>query len=556
MKRGLDALLVTAPGNIYYLSAFHTPAYDNFQFMLLPASGEPTMFNNVHESEYLVGARSHVRKRAAYPGWLSHTDIAAELLAKEGLAKARIGIEKSSFFFTIADFEKLTAKLPQARFEDASGIVEPFRRVKSAEELAVIRQAARVVEAGMKAGVEAIREGVADCEISAEVHHGLIGAGGDYMSYPPFVNVGWNSSLVHNTWNGMKVKSGDLVFLEISGVVKRYGAALMRSVAVGKISDEMERRNTIVHDVLARTLDAIKPGVTSGSVNQVCLETYAAPRLQGPQARRLLDGYQLPAGLERGQFPRPVARQSDRAGAGHGVPLPAAVPRRGPADDLDIRDDRRDQGRLRAVDELSAPALPQITGSRCRMAARTRLYTDVDYEKNGKQVGWLYMPHSVTRSAYGNIAIPVASVKNGSGPTIFLMAGNHGDEYEGQIALCKLIRSIDPGRVQGRIIVMPAANLPAALASARVSPIDQGNLNRAFPGDPDGTPTQQIAWYIDQVLYPMSQFHHDIHSGGTSLDYVPFVSMRKTGDADLDMRTMAALKAFDAPNGLVWALQP
>ncbi len=187
------------------------------------------------------------------------------------------------------------------------------------------------------------------------------------------------------------------------------------------------------------------------------------------------------------------------------------------------------------------------------MAARTRIYTDVDYEKDGKQVGWLYLPHSVTRSAYGNIAIPVASVKNGSGPTIFLMAGNHGDEYEGQIALCKLIRSIDPGRVQGRIIVMPAANLPAALASARVSPIDHGNLNRAFPGDPDGTPTQQIAWYIDQVLYPISQFHHDIHSGGTSLDYVPFVSMRKTGDADLDRRTMAALKAFDAPNGLVWA---
>jgi predicted deacylase len=187
-----------------------------------------------------------------------------------------------------------------------------------------------------------------------------------------------------------------------------------------------------------------------------------------------------------------------------------------------------------------------------RMAARTRIVTDVDYDKYGKQVGWLYLPHSVTRSAYGHIAIPVAVVKNGAGPTIFLMAGNHGDEYEGQIALCKLIRSIDPGRVQGRIIVMPAANLPAALAGARVSPIDQGNLNRAFPGDPDGTPTQQIAWYIDQVIFPMSRFHHDIHSGGTSLDYLPFVSMRKSGDADLDARAMAALKAYAAPDALVW----
>jgi hypothetical protein len=187
------------------------------------------------------------------------------------------------------------------------------------------------------------------------------------------------------------------------------------------------------------------------------------------------------------------------------------------------------------------------------MAARSSIFTDVDYEKNGKQVGWLYLPHSVTRSAYGNIAIPIAVVKNGTGPTIFLMAGNHGDEYEGQIALCKLIRSLDPGRVQGRIIVMPAANLPAALASARVSPIDQGNLNRAFPGDPEGPPTQQIAWYIDQVIYPMSQYHHDLHSGGSSLDYVPFVSMRHSGDATLDARTMAALKAFDAPDALIWA---
>jgi predicted deacylase len=187
------------------------------------------------------------------------------------------------------------------------------------------------------------------------------------------------------------------------------------------------------------------------------------------------------------------------------------------------------------------------------MSGYTRLFTDIDYERNGRQVGWIYMPHSVTRSAYGNIAIPLAVFKNGSGPTVFLMSGNHGDEYEGQIVLCKLIRTLDPARIQGRVIVLPAANLPAALAGTRVSPIDRGNLNRAFPGDPNGTTTQQIAYYIDQVIFPMAQFHHDLHSGGSSLDYLPFVSMRKTRDADLDARTMAALRAFGAENGLVWA---
>lgn len=190
------------------------------------------------------------------------------------------------------------------------------------------------------------------------------------------------------------------------------------------------------------------------------------------------------------------------------------------------------------------------------MTKRSLIFTDIDYGRDGKQVDWLHLPHSVTRSAYGTIAVPVAVIKNGPGPTVFLMAGNHGDEYEGQIALCKLIRALEPGQVRGRVIVLPAANLPAALDGARVSPIDQGNLNRAFPGDPESTPTFAIAHYIDSVLYPMADFHHDLHSGGSSLDYVPFCSMRKSGDQALDARSMAALQAFGAPVGLVWAYAP
>lgn len=190
------------------------------------------------------------------------------------------------------------------------------------------------------------------------------------------------------------------------------------------------------------------------------------------------------------------------------------------------------------------------------MTNPTMIFTDVDYEAQGKQVDWLNLPHSVTRSAYGAISIPIAVIRNGDGPTVFLMSGNHGDEYEGQVTLAKLIRELEPEHVKGRIIILPAANLPAAMAGARVSPIDQGNLNRAFPGDPHGTPTFAIAHYIDSVLYPMADFHHDLHSGGSSLRYVPFCSMRKSGDATLDKQSMAALRAFDAPLSLVWAYNP
>jgi uncharacterized protein len=187
------------------------------------------------------------------------------------------------------------------------------------------------------------------------------------------------------------------------------------------------------------------------------------------------------------------------------------------------------------------------------MEKPTRIFGDIDYDKNGKQVAHLYLPYSVTRSAYGNIALPIAVIANGKGPTAFLQAGTHGDEYEGQIALCKLVRELEPGAIHGRVIVMTATNLPAALAGTRVSPLDGGNLNRAYPGDPDGGPTKAIAHYVNSVIFPMTDYHLDLHSGGSSLDYQPFVSMRRSDDPDLDRRAMAALMAFGGPIGIVWA---
>ncbi|MFN0164593.1 MAG: succinylglutamate desuccinylase/aspartoacylase family protein [Burkholderiales bacterium] len=184
---------------------------------------------------------------------------------------------------------------------------------------------------------------------------------------------------------------------------------------------------------------------------------------------------------------------------------------------------------------------------------KSLIWTEVDYEREGKQVGFLHLPHSVTRSAYGTIPIPIAVIRNGEGPTVFLMAGNHGDEYEGQIVLNKLIRSLAPGQIRGRVIILPAANLPAAMDGARVSPVDGGNLNRAFPGDANGTPTFAIAHYIQTVLFPMADVHQDLHSGGSSLDMLPFCSARLGADEDLNERALAALRAFGAPLSFVWS---
>lgn len=145
----------------------------------------------------------------------------------------------------------------------------------------------------------------------------------------------------------------------------------------------------------------------------------------------------------------------------------------------------------------------------------------VDFDRPGKQIGNFYVPLSVHDDAWGVIPVPIAVIANGDGPTVIFEGGNHGDEYEGPIALGEMIRDIDITTVSGRIIVIPAINLPAVLAAKRNSPVDDLNLNRIFPGNALGSATEQIAAFVNDVLFPMGDFFVDLHSGGTSLDIMP-----------------------------------
>ena len=182
-------------------------------------------------------------------------------------------------------------------------------------------------------------------------------------------------------------------------------------------------------------------------------------------------------------------------------------------------------------------------------AIKSRLSPEIAFERDGKQTGFLRLPHSVHRSAYGWLPIPIAAVGNGSGPNILLMAGNHGDEYEGQVALGRLIRELDPAEVRGHIVILPSANFPAAMAGSRTSPLDGGNLNRLFPGDPSGGPTAQIAYYIETELLPRVDFVLDLHSGGSSLTYLPSTLGRRPETPEKVEAATALMRAFGAPVG-------
>lgn len=179
--------------------------------------------------------------------------------------------------------------------------------------------------------------------------------------------------------------------------------------------------------------------------------------------------------------------------------------------------------------------------------------TSLDLDKPGKQQGFLQVPYSHNLGGWANVMIPITIVARGKGPTVLVLGGNHGDEYQGQIAIMKLARELTPEKVTGRIILIPSLNLPAARAATRLSPLDGMNMNRSFPGDAEGPVTSQIAHYLRTVLFPISDVVIDIHSGGRSMEFVPCSHMHLVPDREQRAKMFAAMLAWGTEFCFIYA---
>ena len=183
----------------------------------------------------------------------------------------------------------------------------------------------------------------------------------------------------------------------------------------------------------------------------------------------------------------------------------------------------------------------------CEIMMLNPITPTIPLDEDGVHHGFLKLPHSRDDSAWGSVMIPITLIKNGKGPTALLTGANHGDEYEGPIALQDLAVSLNPTEVTGRVIILPMMNMPAFAAGKRCSPIDGANMNRSFPGRHDGTTTQKICDYIATQLVPIADVVLDFHSGGRTLDFLPFAAAHILEDKEQEAACMAAMQAFNAP---------
>lgn len=179
----------------------------------------------------------------------------------------------------------------------------------------------------------------------------------------------------------------------------------------------------------------------------------------------------------------------------------------------------------------------------------------IDIQSEGVQTGFIQVPYSSNRSAYGFVPIPIVVAKRGSGPTALLTAGVHGDEYEGPLLLTRLIQSLDAMDLAGRLIILPVVNLAAFRDGSRNSMADEINFNRWFGGaSPTGT-SDTLLTYIEQVLLHEADFAIDLHSGGRTLNYGQQASVYRTEDGEavfLQAKRHALAGDLGLPAGLIY----
>ncbi|TKT74590.1 succinylglutamate desuccinylase/aspartoacylase family protein [Aquamicrobium sp. LC103] len=182
------------------------------------------------------------------------------------------------------------------------------------------------------------------------------------------------------------------------------------------------------------------------------------------------------------------------------------------------------------------------------LPAWSPVHSTIDLDAPGKRFGKIVLP---LPGLGETVEIPIAVFARGEGPTVLMTGAVHGDEYDGPITLLRIARSLELDHVNGRLIIVPVLNQLAMRAGQRVAPIDRLDLNRSFPGDPEGRPSEILAHWLATRLVPIVDAVVDAHTGGSFTNWVPLAMMHPLADADQHRRTMTLIEAMRPPLGVV-----
>ena len=275
--QGVDLLVSVDPSNMAWLTGYDGWSFYTHQCVIIGPDGDPIWWGRGMDA---AGAKRTVyMDDANILGYQDHyvmtpdrhpMQVLAALIADRGWSGAAIGVEMDNYYYSAAAHAALVAGLPNARFSDATALVNWQRAVKSPQELEYMRRAARIVEAMHTRILETVEPGLRKNELVAEIYHAAItgadGHGGDYAAIVPVVPSGADASAPHLTWDDKPMRAGEATFFEIAGVYRRYHCPLCRTVFLGKPPQSILDAEKAVQEGMEAGLDAARAGNTCEQV--------------------------------------------------------------------------------------------------------------------------------------------------------------------------------------------------------------------------------------------------------------------------------------------------
>lgn len=268
---GLDALFVTDPSNMAWLTGYDGWSFYVHQGVLLTLEGDPIWWGRAMDA---VGAQrttfmnddnivgyddTYVQNPSKHP-----METLSRLLASRGLEGARVGLEMDNYYFTASAFLTLRKTSPQVTWSDATGLVNWQRAVKSETEITYMRRAARIVERMHSVIREKAEIGMRKNELIADIYHAsVLGADGHWGDYPaivPMAPSGIDATAPHLTWDDTPMQAGESTFFEIAGAYRRYQCPQSRTLFLGKPPQKYLDAEKAVLEAVDAGLAQAKPG--------------------------------------------------------------------------------------------------------------------------------------------------------------------------------------------------------------------------------------------------------------------------------------------------------
>ncbi|MCG7600208.1 ectoine hydrolase DoeA [Halomonas sp. McH1-25] len=276
-SRGIDVLVISDPSNMAWITGYDGWSFYVHQCVLLGLEGEPVWYGRRQDSNgALRTCWIDPDNITYYPDYyVQNPDmhpmeyLAQSIMPDRGWHTGVVGLEMDNYYFSAKAYQSLVKELPHARFQDANALVNWCRAIKSPQEIAYMRVAARIVESMHSRILDMIEPGLPKSRLVSEIYRvGIEGwtdtsgvtQGGDYPAIVPLLPTGSDAAAPHLTWDDTPFREGEGTFFEIAGCFKRYHAPLSRTVFLGKPPKAFVRGESALLEGIENGLAVAKPG--------------------------------------------------------------------------------------------------------------------------------------------------------------------------------------------------------------------------------------------------------------------------------------------------------